>query len=45
MKWRVYPTEPIKGFRAVTKNSEMSAEWEQLRLEIATGKEWNIKRI
>jgi hypothetical protein len=45
IKWKVYPTEYVPGFVATYCKSEISAEWQQMRMQIATGVEWKIKRI
>lgn len=43
--WKVYPTEYVRGFVATYCQTEMDAEWEQLRMEIATGVEWVICKV
>ena len=45
IKWRVYPTEPVFGFTQTYCKSETSAEWQKLKMEIASGIEWKIERI
>lgn len=41
--YRVYPTKQVKGFTHTYCKDRMSAEWEQLRMMIATGIEWKIQ--
>lgn len=41
----MYPAEPVRGFVATYCKTEMSAEWQQLKMEIATGVEWKIKKV
>lgn len=43
LMWKVYPTEYVCGFVPTYCPDRMSAEWEQLKMEIATGVEWRIK--
>lgn len=43
LMWKVYPTEYVRGFVPTYCSDRMSAEWEQLKMEIATGVEWRIK--
>lgn len=40
--WKVWPTEPVPGFVATYCKSRMDAEWEQLKMEMASGIEWRI---
>lgn len=40
--WKVWPTEHVRGFVPTYCASRMSAEWEQLAMEMATGVEWRI---
>lgn len=40
--WKVWPTEAVPGFCATYCKSRMSAEWEQLKMEMASGVEWRI---
>ena len=43
--WKVYPSERVDGFCATYCKSEISAEWEALKLEIETGVEWNVMYV
>lgn len=42
MMWKVWPVVAVPGFCATYCKSRMSAEWEQLKMEMATGVEWRI---
>jgi len=41
--FRVYPTIPVPGFTQTYCKTRTSAEWQQMRMEIATGVEWKIQ--
>lgn len=40
--WKVWPVVAVPGFCATYCKSRMSAEWEQLKMEMASGVEWRI---
>lgn len=40
--WKVWQTEYVRGFVPTYCKSRMDAEWEQLKMEMATGVEWKI---
>lgn len=42
MMWKVWPVKRVPGFVPTYCKSRMSAEWEQLKMEMATGVEWRI---
>lgn len=42
MMWKVWPVKRVPGFVPTYCQDRMSAEWEQLKMEMATGVEWRI---